>query len=177
MRASGEPLAHVKGKLASLGLAAFRQAHPCPILVVEIKDERSAEGFGTRLVDGPEEAAPAPDAPGSFAARSTLVFSVEKTDRNGFTDMISVGRTPNNDIVIPDRSVSKFHAYFKKDIFAEEMTIVDGGASNGTAIGTRRLASRSAAPAPSGTRIWFGPLVRALLLDVDAFWERYMISA
>ena len=142
MRASGEPLSHVKGKLAALGLAAFRQAHPCPILVVEIKDERSAEGFGTRLVEGGEEAPPAAEGPGTFVPRSTLVFSVEKTDRNGFVDMISVGRTANNDIVIPDRSVSKFHAYFKKDIFAEVMTIVDGGAARGKVSATQSATAR-----------------------------------
>lgn len=174
MRASGEDLKHIRARLAQGTRETFLKEHALPLLVVEIKDERVGEGFGTKLVEGGEEALEPMTAPPTFTARSTHVFSVEKSDRNGFVDMIAVGRTSNNDIVIPDRSVSKFHAYFKKELFAERYMLVDGGSSNGTAIGTRRLTPRSSAPVPSGTRIWFGPLVRALFLDPGAFWDRFV---
>src|SRR5512142_1706837 len=53
-----------------------------------------------------------------------LVLPVRK--RNDlFREMISVGRAANNDVVVPDVSVSKFHAYFR--IAANVVELIDAG--------------------------------------------------
>jgi len=55
--------------------------------------------------------------------------------------MITVGRTRNNDIVLPDESVSKFHAFFREADATEppapadgprRMLLQDAGSRNGT---------------------------------------------
>jgi hypothetical protein len=38
-------------------------------------------------------------------------YRVEKSDRNVFADGVTIGRTQNNDVVVPLASVSKFHAW------------------------------------------------------------------
>src|SRR4051794_40548232 len=45
-------------------------------------------------------------------AGKRLVLAVRKT-QSTFPSMITVGRTKNNDIVIPDVMISKFHAFFR----------------------------------------------------------------
>src|SRR5687768_1972368 len=51
-------------------------------------------------------------APDAVPWTDAAVFLVRATGRCAFPDFISVGRTKQNDIVIPDDSVSKFHAFF-----------------------------------------------------------------
>jgi hypothetical protein len=41
-------------------------------------------------------------------------YRVEKTDRNVFADGVTLGRTQNNDVVVPLASVSKFHAWIRQ---------------------------------------------------------------
>lgn len=50
----------------------------------------------------------------SCEAASWEAYPVIKSDRNKFTNMITIGRTQNNDIVLEESSVSKFHAYLQQ---------------------------------------------------------------
>lgn len=61
-----------------------------------------------------------------------LVFPVRSTGRSPFPSMITVGRTMNNDIAVPDASVSKFHAFFKEE--GDRYFLQDAGSRNGTAL-------------------------------------------
>jgi hypothetical protein len=54
-----------------------------------------------------------------------------KTDRNQF-NFISVGRTGNNDVVLVDTTLSKFHAYIRED--AGVFFLLDAGSRNGTQV-------------------------------------------
>jgi pSer/pThr/pTyr-binding forkhead associated (FHA) protein len=81
------------------------------------------------------------------------VHVVEKTKRNPFADMITVGRASNNDIVIADSEVSKFHAYFKR---VSELRLFDAGSTNGTKIDGRGV-GKEGSPIPTLARISFGP--------------------
>src|SRR3954454_11773205 len=42
---------------------------------------------------------------------SSAIFFLEKSNRNPFGSMITIGRATNNDVVLPLRTVSKMHAY------------------------------------------------------------------
>src|SRR6266849_10245303 len=50
-------------------------------------------------------------------AGAPVVFEVKKSPNktNAFAMGITVGRTGNNDVVLEDNSVSRFHAYFQRD--------------------------------------------------------------
>ena len=43
------------------------------------------------------------------------VYPLQKQQGAPFSDMITIGRTPNNDVCIADGSVSRFHAFFRDD--------------------------------------------------------------
>jgi hypothetical protein len=67
------------------------------------------------------------------AAGEPLVFEVRKSlgMMNAIIE-VSVGRPPNNDLVIDDESVSRFHAVFKRDDRSGQWSVADAGSSNGT---------------------------------------------
>jgi hypothetical protein len=90
-----------------------------------------------------------------------LVFPVRRTGRCPFPSMIAVGRAANNDVVLLDVSISKFHAYFKDAPSGDGLAFVlqDAGSRNGTFLGEQKVPSVKDGPAvavTSGARIRFG---------------------
>jgi hypothetical protein len=72
-----------------------------------------------------------------------LAVMIAKTKDNAFQHRITVGRTANNDIVLDDQSVSRFHAYLQSDERAG-WTLTDAGSRNGSFVSGRRLAAKAA---------------------------------
>src|SRR5688572_18873132 len=105
---------------------------------------------GVRSGSGSTPALP-PGGVAALAGRkpksSFLVFEVRSTGRCPFPNMISVGRTRNNDIVISDVSVSKFHAFFTRGKDGG-LYLQDSGSRNGTLLGGVAVAGRDAKPTP-----------------------------
>lgn len=86
---------------------AFAARYPHPFLL-EIGPEVEAPGVprvGATLAPG---RAPVRGGPGA----RTRVVKVRKQGDPGKFRHVTVGRTPNNDIAIPEGTISKFHAYF-----------------------------------------------------------------
>ena len=94
-----------------------------------------------------------------------------------FPRMITVGRTPNSDIVVPDDSVSKLHAYFKPLETPGKFGLADANSTNGTFLNNTQL-SPNVAPMPvePGARVRFGR-VSLSVLDGGTLWERIRQSA
>jgi hypothetical protein len=113
-----------------------------------------------------------------------LVYPIVSTGRSPYPSMITVGRTRNNDIVLPDESVSKFHAFFREP----EASGIPGAAptGNGAAMllqdaGSRNGTLFNGAPVPSqrhcgpvvvsmGGQVRFG-LVELTFLDAEGLRE------
>jgi len=102
-----------------------------------------------------------------------LVYPILSTGRSPYPRMITVGRTRNNDIVLPDESVSKFHAFFREPDEAAATTeppamlLQDAGSRNGTMFnGAIVPTSRHASPVvvSLGGQVRFG-LVELTFLD------------
>jgi hypothetical protein len=105
------------------------------------------------------------DTPGSTRP---LVLPVRKI-KTGFPSMITIGRTPNNDVVVEDGHISRFHAYFRA--LGERWEIADAGSRNGTFVGARRLvAKEESAPLSFGDKLVFAQL-EFLFLDARSCWE------
>ena len=66
------------------------------------------------------------------AGVSVLVFPIRPTEAS-HTHLITVGRTLKNDVAIPDVSVSRFHAYFKRGSDGS-YRVLDAGSTNGTTV-------------------------------------------
>lgn len=84
-----------------------------------------------------------------------MVAFVGKSQTNAFQTRVTVGRTGNNDVVIDDPSVSRFHAWFEESQ-GHAWAIVDAGSKNGTAVAGKKLVPRRKADLTNGTRIQVG---------------------
>lgn len=126
----------------------------------------------------------APEEPTSFATMrftpggarpaprdGAMVIPVRKRrDSNAFAMMITLGRAPNNDLVIPDQRVSKFHAYFRK--LGQQWTINDANSMNGTWVGGNPIAADRSAPLESGASIRLAETLEMVFLLPEALFER-----
>jgi pSer/pThr/pTyr-binding forkhead associated (FHA) protein len=101
-----------------------------------------------------------------------LVFPIRKTERSLIERFYSVGQTRNNDVVIRDVSVSKFHAFFQDDSDGGFL-LQDARSTNGTFVnGVRVPRQGQGEPVPlrSGDQVRFGT-VELSFADVVTFRE------
>jgi hypothetical protein len=110
--------------------------------------------------------------PEFYPREDFLVFPVKhRTGRGPSTDPIWVGREENNDVVVPDGSVSSVHAYFvvgKDGTYA----LQDLGSKNGSFIESQRVPSKdegSAVELKVVSRVRFGSVMMTFLLARDFF--------
>jgi pSer/pThr/pTyr-binding forkhead associated (FHA) protein len=103
-------------------------------------------------------------------ASAMLVMAVRKTQAI-FPNMITVGRTLNNDVCLDDNSISKFHAFFQPLSENRRFLLFDAGSTNGTFVDDRLL-PREGAPAnlTAGARIRFGAL-SFTLMESGTCWD------
>jgi len=99
-----------------------------------------------------------------------LVCVVRKV-RPNYPRMITVGRTPHNDVVIPDNTVSKLHAFFRQLGDGQALALSDNGSRNGTFVNEERLVANAAMViVPLGARIRFAD-VTLTLISSGELWD------
>jgi len=112
---------------------------PGPILVQE------SEPAGPRLSETPPTFGTMMISAASVQlAGPRFVHLVSKRASNPFTAMITIGRAPNNDILLPYDEISKFHAFFLET--ASGFLIADAQSTNGTYVRGQRLAPNQPCP-------------------------------
>ena len=84
-----------------------------------------------------------------------IVFPIVKNQENAFGRGITVGRTGNNDVVLDDGTVSRFHAWFQRETEGRYI-VTDAGSKNGSFVGGVRLTPRRPSPVSDGARVRFG---------------------
>jgi pSer/pThr/pTyr-binding forkhead associated (FHA) protein len=89
---------------------------------------------------------------------------------NAFTLMVTIGRASNNDLVLADRRVSKFHAYFRR--VGTSWTISDANSTNGTRVDGVPVPAERSIALRSGARIVLGGAVVLEFLEGDDLFER-----
>jgi len=85
-----------------------------------------------------------------------------------FPSMIMLGRTLNNDIVVGDTSISKFHAFFRIGP-GGLVEVADAGSRNGTFVGDQKLVPKQMSRLKAGDRVRFARLAFQLL-DASECW-------
>lgn len=92
-------------------------------------------------------------------AEEPLVMEVVKAagKSNALSMGVTVGRTENNDLVFPDPSVSRFHAFLQQDAKGS-WRLVDAESRNGTWIGALRVSPSAPTEIPDGARLKFGDI-------------------
>lgn len=94
--------------------------------------------------------------PPTLGANEPVVFPVLKSRTNAFGRGITVGRTGNNDVVLDDGSVSRFHAWIARDEAQAAFLLTDAGSKNGSWLGGVRLTPRKPVLLEDGVRLRFG---------------------
>lgn len=82
------------------------------------------------------------------------VYPLSKKPGASFPDRITIGRTANNDIVIPDSSVSRLHGYVRRD--GDRWLFADAGSKNGSWLAGVELVARREQALPSKSVLRLG---------------------
>lgn len=143
--------------------AAARQAQESPLLVWETPLGGAAEPLLLGTSTGAPMARPRASEP--------IVFELKKgaSKQNAFTMGVTVGRTENNDIIIDDNSISRFHAYFQQDPRTHDWTLVDAESKNGTWVGALKLVPKQAALVTDSTHVRFGEIEMVFMVPATFF--------
>jgi hypothetical protein len=148
------PAGHVDDfvqELKRVGEVAFRKRHAAPVLIVTGRATR-----GTRA--DTDEVTRVTSLEGSGRRRASLalvhrVFPLEKA-AHAPSGPVVVGRTSENDVTIPEYSISKRHCAF--EIRDGLMTVADCGSTNGTTLNGAPLERGTTVPLCGGEQITMG---------------------
>ncbi len=99
----------------------------------------------------------------TIAGTEPVVFPVRKTRENAFPRGVTLGRTRNNDVVLEDTSVSRFHAWIAQ---APDGTwqLTDAGSRNGSSLDGESLQPKRAVPLHDGAQLVVGSVRLTFLL-------------
>jgi hypothetical protein len=156
-------------QLLQLGRDEFLAAAAPAALVryrADLDEEPSKSGLQTLSIDEEiEETLPfgrdlSPDI-------DMEVYPLTKKPGAAFPDRITLGRTSNNDIVVNDTSVSRFHAYIRRD--GATWVVADAGSKNGSWLRGEALEPRREKPLASRAIIKLGEVEMTFYLAADLF--------
>lgn len=95
---------------------------------------------------------------------------VKRPGANAFGMMVTVGRAPNNDLVLADRRVSKFHCYLRR--LGANWVVSDASSTNGTQVDRVAVPRERSIPLRSGARLTLGGSVELEFLEPADLYER-----
>jgi hypothetical protein len=174
--------------------AQFLAAYPWPVLLIALPGtpgggaestakiqlgatgvftERAPAGFNTYLEEdeSPETSSLAKKGRESIRSGDASVCPLAKSGRNSFGNMVTLGRAPNNDIVIAANTVSKLHGYFMQAPDGR-WRFCDAGSLNGVWIRGTRMQPRTSADLADDDEILLGPDVPMLFKTPQGLFER-----
>lgn len=152
---SRESLKAIADTGLSMSREEFVQKFPEPFMVVESAESSgpapNQRAFKTMIggVNAAQKANPLDD-------KHKHVYRLQKSDRNRFGAMITVGRADNNDLILEHLSVSKFHAYFTSDPKRTSFSVNDADSKFGTFVDNKKLPPNIARELTSGDTVTFG---------------------
>jgi hypothetical protein len=159
-------------QLTLLGREGFLKA-VAPAALIRKRDTGSESRSGKdHLISGYSEDTLLAHLDGSMRLSSVLgsdfeVYPLLKKAGAPFADMITVGRTSNNDVVLKDVTVSRFHAYFRER--DGHWIVCDAGSKNGTHLRGSQMTARKELPVASGDSVRIGDIVTTFYAAADLF--------
>jgi hypothetical protein len=157
----------------ALDSQAFRDKHAVAFLVYEGSEgewEAGPDPFQeTACVTMPKDV----DKSTGWLRDDYLVFPVRKARLSSSLDSVTVGRLHNSDICIPDESLSKFHALFRRGD-GDELSLLDTSLRSATMVNGKPVPNQhegDSVKLTSGDRLQFGSVV-LVFLDANDFREQ-----
>ena len=95
------------------------------------------------------------------------IYPLVKKPGASFPDRITIGRTSNNDIVVADASISRLHAYVRRD--GKQWVVADGGSKNGSWLKGATLEARRERPLESRCVLRIGDVDLTFYLAADLY--------
>jgi hypothetical protein len=95
------------------------------------------------------------------------LYPLTKKPQASFPDRITIGRTANNDIVIAEASVSRLHAYVRRD--GANWVVADAGSKNGSWLAGEPLEARKEKRLSSNDVVKIGEVDLVFYLAEDLF--------
>src|SRR5438132_7012927 len=136
-------------QLVALGRDEFLAAVP-HVVLVRFRSENhrvAAEGEQTLTLEDETVDETSPHGRQDVGDFELEVYPLVKKQGASFQERITIGRTPNNDIVIAEHSVSRLHAYVRQ--VGGGWVVADGGSKNGSWLRGEQLEPRRERPLPS----------------------------
>jgi pSer/pThr/pTyr-binding forkhead associated (FHA) protein len=158
-------------QLALLGRSAFlASAAPAALVRRRFEDAEHDTDSG-RGADDDVETLVAPVLGQRRGPRAIEVYPLSKKPGASFADMITIGRTANNDVVLRDVTVSRFHAYFRHRVEqgVDRWLVADAGSRNGSELGGAALEARREREVTSGAPVRIGDLELTFFVASELF--------
>jgi len=161
-------------RLVGLGPKRFLELHPYPVLLKGHRVRSSTKRlflFKTVTGEGPEALDGQDLEAGSDEMLEARVIPIKKRDWSSPEHMIFLGRSPNNDLVVPNTMVSKLHAYFCQVPGERVYQLVDMDSTNGTFVNGERLLPSVKKTLRDADEVAFGPEMKLTFFTGPAFCE------
>jgi hypothetical protein len=136
----------------------------------EAADKEPSGGARTLTLDDDGHASIDETLPlGSFSITDIdmAIHPLLKKSGAPFPDRITIGRTSNNDVAIPDHSISRLHAYIK--LQGSKWLVADAGSKNGSWLRGTALDARKEKPIGSREVLRLGDVDLTFYLAADLF--------
>lgn len=154
------PLDAYLGDAMSLDEASFLERYPWPVFVIPEPSEDVLKRIRrpeTVIQDAQHTMTSEIDlSPALTGASLDALCLLARPKRGPASNRVSVGRSPDADLVILDESVSRFHAELSWGASKEACVITDLGAKNGTVLDGVALAAHLRAELFPGAALTFG---------------------
>jgi hypothetical protein len=165
-------LSHYLIEAASLPLTEFTKQYPNGFFVEQSRhlfDKKIIVKFDTDVIDDRNSVAALERGIGG---KETLDLRViEISTKSSLSGRISIGRSPNNDIVLHSRLVSKSHASLHVAPTQKYCYLIDMGSTNGTFVNGDQLTSHQEYQLADGDEISFGPRTKVVYFSPEGFYR------
>jgi hypothetical protein len=152
--------------LATQGREAFLAA-AAPAAFVRLHATDSSMSPGLTVEDETVDETRPVTKVGAEDTTALAVFPIVKKPGASFPDRVTIGRTANNDIVLGEHSISRFHAYVRQD--GQSWLFADAGSKNGCDLQGERLAPRKEKPLISRAVVRVGDIELTFYRAIDLY--------
>lgn len=162
---TGVPILELRGDARALARSEFEERYGRAFLLLSASELATPRPTITevRLDDDPHGARAE-----STAGLSLVVYALRRNGKSA-SHLITLGRAPDNDVVVPDVSISRFHAFVKEGSGGRWL-MQDAGSTNGTTVNGTSVPRQGHGPPSelaSGDDVRLGQ-VELTFLDTEA---------